>query len=259
MPHALRNGGHSLKSPRVGIATRLIKCCLWTTFFLGVGGCSSGSKAMLDTARLLYNSSADTPTPSYNPSYRYLRTTVNGRVIYMVLGYVDKRREGAVEVWYSSSGEVVRLLDGRLVGTTGLSTDWREVRFSAMPPWPAGAADAPDASATPSSDQRFVRERDLMPGYRFGIRDDVVRIAVAPPQKSALTVAPPASLRWFEERSTSRPAAASVPPARFAISESSGTPRVVYSEQCISSDLCMSFERWTPVTPAAGTPSSAGT
>jgi hypothetical protein len=212
---------------------------------------------MLETARLLYNSSADTPEPSYNPSYRYLRTAVNGRVIYMVLGYVDKRADGSVEVWYSNKGEVVRLRDGRLVGTTGLATDWRDVRYTSLPAWPTGGVDAP----APSSAQRFVRERDLMPGYRFGIRDDVVRTAIAPPRDSALVSVAPASLHWFEERSASSPAAASVPPARFAISisESSGTPRVVYSEQCISSDLCMSFERWTPSTPAAGTPSSAGT
>lgn len=221
---------------------------------------------MLDTARLLYKGSADSPPPAFNPSYRYLRTVINGRTIYMVLGYVDQRAEGPVEVWYSSSGEVVKLLDGRLVGTTGLATDWRDVRFPALPAWPAGAADAsaPSSSSASSpaaspSAQRFVRERDLMPGYRFGIRDDIVRTAVPPPQKSALTTASAASLRWFEERSASRPAEASVPPARFAISESSGTSRVVYSEQCISSDLCMSFERWTPATPAAGTPSGAGT
>ena len=50
-------------------------------------------------------------------------------VAFLVLGYVDTSSDGPVEVWYSGSGEVVRMRHGRVVGTTGLSTDWRAVRF----------------------------------------------------------------------------------------------------------------------------------
>jgi hypothetical protein len=205
---------------------------------------------MLDTARLLYRGGVpETAEPVFNPSYRYLKTSINGRVIYMVLGYVDKRADGPVEVWYSSAGEVIKLLNGHLAGTTGLNVDWRDVRFSSLPSWQGNAAQ-------PS---RYARERDLMPGYRFGVRDELVRTAIAPPKDSALSSTAAASLQWYEERSVSRPANLSLPTARFAVSAASGAPQVVYSEQCISSDLCMSFERWVPPTPAAGAPASAGT
>jgi len=246
---ALLKGGHSLKSPRVASATRLLERCLLATFFLGVGGCSSGTSAMLDSARLLYGGE-QIAQPNFNPSFRYLRTNVNGRVLFMVLGYIDQRSEGPVEVWYSGSGEVVRLLNGQLVGTTGLSLDWRDVRLANPPAWQAH---------TSSPTQTYVRERDLMPGYRFGIRDDIARMPITAPTDSALAGVPANSLRWYEERSVSRPATASIPPARFGVSFASGTPQVVYSEQCISRDLCMSFEQWTPPTPAANTPARAGT
>jgi len=168
-----------------------------------------------------------------------------------VLGYIDKRPEGAVEVWYSGNGEVVRLLDGRLVGTTGLSTDWREVRFSSLPAWTGDANGA--------APKTYQRERDMMPGYRFGIRDEIVRTPIAAPQQTALAGTAAASLRWYEERSVSHPASASLPPARFGVSQAGGAPRVVYSEQCISNNLCMSFEQWTPSPPAPVAAASAGT
>ncbi len=206
---------------------------------------------MLATARHIYSGAAAAPEPTFNPNYRYLRVIVGGQTVYMVLGYIDKRPEGAVEVWYSNAGEVVRLLDGRLVGTTGLTTDWREVRFSGLPAWTDAVHD--------SQPKSYRRERDMMPGYRFGVRDEVALAPIPAPQQAALAGMAPASLRWYEERSVSRPASASLPPARFGVLQAGGTPRVVYSEQCISNDLCMSFEQWTPSPPAPVAAASAGT
>lgn len=209
---------------------------------------------MLATARHIYSGKPAAPQPTFNPNYRYLRVATGDEAVFMVLGYIDQRPEGAVEVWYSGSGEVVRLLDGRLVGTTGLSTDWREVRFSGLPAWTADASSPPIAKT-------YQRQRDMMPGYRFGIRDEIVLTPIAAPQQAAVAGTAAASLRWYEERSVSRPATASLPPARFGVSQAGGTPRVVYSEQCISNDLCMSFEQWTPSSssPAPVAAASAGT
>ncbi|MDP9930309.1 hypothetical protein J2X90_000033 [Variovorax paradoxus] len=206
---------------------------------------------MLATARHIYGGGAATPEPVFNSNYRYLRVIVGGQTVYMVLGYIDKRPEGAVEVWYSNAGEVVRLLDGRIVGTTGLTTDWREVRFSRLPAW--------SEAVNASQPKTFERERDMMPGYRFGIRDEIVQTPIAAPQQAAVAGTAAASLRWYEERSVSRPSSASLPPARFGVSQAGGTPRVVYSEQCISNDLCMSFEQWTTSPPAPVAAASAGT
>lgn len=205
---------------------------------------------MLDTAKALYQGSAQEVPARFNPRFSYLRTQIGDRTIYMVLGYVDKNPDGPVEVWYSSSGEVIRLQNGRIVGTTGLALDWREVRFSGWPSW---------STQTSSEQQTYVRERDLMPGYRFGVRDEVTRTPIPTPRRTALSGTDANALRWYEERSLSRPAAASLPVARFGVVSREGRDVVVYSEQCISNSICMSFERWTPPTPAAGTAASAGT
>lgn len=197
---------------------------------------------MLATAASMVSRSSASLPPPQNSQYTYLRVHLGGREVYLALGYVDPLPEGPTEVWYSGSGEVVRMRQGRIVGTTGLSTDWRSVRFSAEPAWTAPASGGADVLA------RFTRERDLMPGYRAGVRDEIQRVAIAPPARSDLTPQYPAPLQWFEERSTTVPANAALPPARFAVTRIDGQPQVVYSEQCLTQDLCLSLERWKPAT-----------
>ncbi|MDP9903041.1 hypothetical protein [Variovorax ginsengisoli] len=204
---------------------------------------------MVDTVTTLYKGSPEPDASAFNPKFRYLRTVFNGKVFYLALGNTEQRPEGTVEVWYSGGGEVVRLLDGRVYSTSGLPVDWRQARFNPAPALPAWSTAA----------TRFVRERDVMPGYRFSIRDEVVRTPVAPPRSSGIKGTAAASLQWYEERSASTPAAASLPPALFAVSVASGAPQVIYSEQCLTTDLCMSFERWTPNSPVAANPTRSGT
>ncbi|MFT4268031.1 MAG: YjbF family lipoprotein [Xenophilus sp.] len=186
--------------------------------------------------------------PPQNSQFNYLRVHLGGGEAYLALGYVDPLPEGPTEVWYSGSGEVVRTRQGRIVGTTGLSTDWRSVRFSAEPPWAAPAGGA-EASA------HFTRERDLMPGYRAGIRDEIQRVAIARPAHSRMTQQYATPVQWFEERSTTLPASAALPPARFAVTRIDDQPQVVYSEQCLTQELCLSLERWKP---AGGAAAAAG-
>lgn len=193
---------------------------------------------MIDSIKQVYPKKNVEPPITFNPQYLYLRTVLNGQVNYLVLGYVDPRPEGPVEVWYSGAGEIVKLRDGHIVGTGGLPVDWLDAR--GVPP--------SSSSPMPST---YVRERDLMPGYRFGVRDQVTRVPVAPPAPGQTTLkgVQPSSLRWYEERSTSAQADGALPTARFAVSTGPGEPVVVYSEQCVTPDICLSFERWKPATP----------
>ncbi|MDP9902198.1 YjbF family lipoprotein [Variovorax ginsengisoli] len=199
---------------------------------------------MIDSLKHIYPTKNADPAAVFNPQYSYLRTVINGSVNYLVLGYVDPAPEGAVEVWYSSAGEVVKLRDGHLAGTAGLPANWLAVRH---------AQPMPPATTLPTANQpiTYARERDVMPGYRFGVRDQVTRVAVpAPaPGDTRLAGVPPSSLRWYEERSTSTRADGALPASRFAVSTGPGAPVVVYSEQCVTPDICLSFERWTPASP----------
>ncbi|WP_395348664.1 YjbF family lipoprotein [Variovorax sp. UC122_21] len=210
---------------------------------------------MLDTARALYGGQSSASSQAFNPNFAYLRADISGRTLYMVLGYLDQRPEGAVEVWYSGGGEVIRLLNGRLIGTTGLSTDWRAVRIANWPAWPTTASNAGSAPV-----QRYERERDVMPGYRFGINDEITRISIPAPSDSAIAGTDRSRCSGMRSAASRVRRARLFLPPDSGISNKTGTPVVIYSEQCISNNLCMSFERWTPPTPpAVGAPASAGT
>ena len=80
-------------------------------------------------------SSTTTATPALNPAYRYLRIQTGKRVAYFALGYVDPLPEGKVEVWYSGGKEVLKLLDGRMVGMVGTATEWLAVKLISPPAW----------------------------------------------------------------------------------------------------------------------------
>jgi hypothetical protein len=90
-----------------------------------------------------------------------------------------------------------------------------------------------------------------MPGYRTGVRDELVLRAVEPPRRSALVGIDPATLRWFEETlrargfSLLRSSAEVLPPARYAVDFSKDQPLVLYGEQCLARDLCFTWQRWS--------------
>ena len=168
-----------------------------------------------------------------NPNLRYLRVTVRSRVVLMVLGYVEPHPEGEIDTWYSSEGEVIRLQNGRIVGTGGLETDWRAVRTFSLPAWKDMAG---------RQDVTYRRERDEMPGYRFGIAERVSLSPVRVPANARLVGFPVSGLRWYEESVIGQ--SDGLPSARFALQASEGEPRVIYGEQCLSQNLCLAWQAW---------------
>ena len=189
-------------------------------------------------------------TARLNPDFRYLRATIDGRVALLVLGYVDQHPQGPIEVWYSAEREVLRLQNGRIVGATGLTTEWRNVSFPTLPSW--------SVLERTEGAFRWVRERDVMPGYRFGIRDPLALRVSTVPSKSALQGVDPKSLRWFEEltefdaRVKQRDEEKDLTPAIYAVAFSGSTEKVVYGEQCLTRTLCFSWQVW-PVTQQTAT------
>ena len=163
----------------------------------------------------------------FDPRYRYLRVTVNGRAVPMVLGFVDGPPSAPTDVWYSALHEVLRLRDGMLVGTAGMPVNWLDVSYSAWPTWSQTA-------------QVIRRSHDLQPGYRFGLRDTLRIEAISPPGSSQLTGVAPASLRWFKATDSTD--------HRQMLYAVRGTthPHVVYGEQCLDAKLCLTWQDWPP-------------
>ena len=198
-------------------------------------GCSTAGDAILQTLPYAYGSNPAVDKAKRNPHFRYLRVTTGAHVALLALGNIDHNPQGQIEVWYSAEKEVLRLQNGRIVGATGLTTEWRGVVLSGIRSWSSAARSGETSSWT--------RTRDVMPGYIYGVRDELSLRVVAPPQRSALQALDPHSLTWFEERVESGQGS-SLRPARYAVDFRGGRETVIYGEQCLSADLCLAWQRW---------------
>jgi len=207
-----------------------------------VWGCSTGSEAVLDTALSMRRASPD--TAKLNPSYRYLRVAVGGRIALLVLGYIEPHPQGPIEVWYSAEREVLKLQNGRVVGALGLTTEWRNVSVPALPDWGTLIAS--------SEPLHWTRTRDVMPGYRYGVEDRLTLTRIAPVGNSRLVGIDPASLTWFEETDAPTSGEVALPTVRYALDLRAISEPVVYGEVCLTKDLCFAWQRWPVAQTAAG-------
>lgn len=200
-------------------------------------GCttSPGSQALLDAFHYIHTGVPQEGSSSnLNPHFKYLRIQIYNRELFMTLGYVDTNPDDPVEVWYSASAEVMRLREGRLVGALmDTGTSWLSVSFADLPRW--------DQIGEQAS---FERNRDVSPGYQYGIREKMHIQRIPQPRDSRLTLIPASSLTWFEE---SVVGSGALPPARYGVDMTGVAPQVVYAEQCLSNDFCFSWQRWVPL------------
>lgn len=214
---------------------------------LGLGGCAASSSPLVQSFQALVNTGGtgvakDAIPDSPDARFSYLRVQVSGFPPgLMVLGYVDPHPAGPVEVWYSANRETLRLQNGRVIGIVGTQHDWSSVQFSSAPPaWPA----------LTEVGSIFTRERDEMPGYHFGIREQmkVQAWSAVPPvaMPTSLPADKAAGYRWYREsvQAQQGQAAPTLPDAWFAWGKHRGESQIVYSEQCLSPDFCLKLQRW---------------
>jgi hypothetical protein len=200
-----------------------------------LSACSSASTAMLDTARAALRGGSAAENVQLNPNFQYLRMTIGKRAAYVALGYTVQHPNGPIQVWYSGDLEVLRIQNGRIIGAIGVATEWRDVSISA-PTW--------TTAKTASEPLRVVRTKDVMPGYRFGARDDLALRPIPAPSGSSLQNEDPLALSWFEERMIGSTLETRLPAARYAVDFRGGRESVVYAEQCLSLELCFTWQRW---------------
>lgn len=177
------------------------------------------------------------------PGIRFLRVESDSGVSYLALGYLEGS-DGQREVWYSAQQQVLFLTGGRLSGSGGLSVDWASVRFGPVPDW----------GTVSESGAFYERERDVMPGYQFAVRERV-RVRRWSPLLTDAGFQPPKlpsglkpeSLTWFLEQAEpepgsrfARPAGGALPPAWFAVDLAApGNAAVAYSVQCLAPGVCL--------------------
>jgi hypothetical protein len=193
-----------------------------------LSGCR-GVNPVLDT---LLSDQGSEPSLRLSPAFEYLRVSVGKHVTVVVLG---ERQEVATpegldvhEYWYSSQREMLHLVNGRLHRAMGFTTEWRSNQGS-PPRW--------QVIQTARHEVPWSRELDVMPGYRYGQVDHLWIQPVPRPASAPREVATEAV--WFEEAvlSKTKDAKPWAFQQRFAVRDG----RVLYSEQCLAPDVCMTL------------------
>jgi Group 4 capsule polysaccharide lipoprotein gfcB, YjbF len=212
-------------------------------FLLTLAGCSLfDGNPVIETLRHVVPGGSEAERVEFDPGFRYLRVETGGNVIFMASDTPRIDTADTVDIWYSAGREVLRFRNGRLVAAVGLGTEWRGIVVQGLPTW------AEIASAT--QPVRWSRIRDVMPGYRYGVHDALVLQGIPPPDDSQLKGIDPYSLTWYEERldaqntGTHSRGDEELPPARYALDTRNAGETVVYGEQCLSAELCFSWQRW---------------
>ena len=206
----------------------------WVFYGLGLALLSAcGHTPVTRTLAQAFDTGPNIDQQPLNPRLDYLRVSLNGRVALMVLGYREQTEQGPVDTWYSSEGEVLKLQNGRIVSTMGLVLDWRDVRYQNLPSWP---------EVTANTQHVFVRVRDQMPKYRFGISEQISFYPIAPPKDAKLAGILADQLRWFEEKVV--PSPHGLASARFGLHTHGGMTQVIYGEQCLTESMCIAWQKW---------------
>jgi len=178
-----------------------------------------------------------TQTAPLNPAYRYLRVELAGAApALLVLGYLDPHPDGAVEVWYSASKEVIKVQQGRIVGTAGLPVNWANVRFDApLPTW----------EQVRVASQTTLRVRDQMPGYRYNLQNRLTLQAHVGLPAIELPATLPRLVaqqyQWYRESAVDGNGD-ELPVSWYGVDLRQGT--VMFSMQCLGPDLCLRMQRW---------------
>lgn len=107
------------------------KLCLLVVITLTsgfLGGCSSQSDAAWKTIQMGFkNVATQIEKAPLKNNLIYLRVNINGLEVLLVKGYVDPSPFGPVDVWYSSDGSVLRIQQGKYLGSVGFDQNWYEV------------------------------------------------------------------------------------------------------------------------------------
>jgi len=197
-----------------------------------LGGCASGFDAAASTIGQAWSARTALPAPSeLNPNFQYLWVNANGTQAYLALGGVEPHPQGPIEVWFSARSEILRLQNGRIVGSTGMPVNWSNVNLNFN-----------------HQGTQYIRQRDETPGYRFGIKDQFTI------QES--NVVPAHVLTRFQKMQAMGARAFTPTVWREDISQRGPEIRVglaappngqgfvaVYGEQCLSAALCLIWQR----------------
>ncbi len=201
-----------------------------------LAGCEGFNPVTDTAAHFIRNSKVGSKAEVFSPGFEYLEVEWQGRISSMALGYRNTNDSLVTEHWYSGHGEMVKLVNGRIVQVLGMTN---EVRSS--------VAKAPEWSELLS--HRFqvvwVQTKDAMPLYRYGLQEFVISRQVSP-TKAETNLAPSAS-NWVLEEVKGKKLSGStwIYEQKFALTNNT----VIYSEQCVAPSMCFKLKPLGVVVP----------
>jgi hypothetical protein len=188
---------------------------------------------------------------SLQPGFEYLWVSFDGKASVMALGAREMRGAAVHEHWYNGQGEMLHLVNGRVQQALGFTHELRQQTGMAPPAWSSfGAALGQTLGQALGQGQTirpvtWSRQLDVMPGYRFGVKEFVVSRSEAEPAR--LPEGVPAGAQWVADEVQGKKANGSpwVYAQRFAVAND----RVVYSEQCLAPVVCLKLRPLGVVVP----------
>lgn len=205
---------------------------LWAVLVLQ--GCSSGMRAIGDTLVYAVSPQKRVDAAALNPKFEYLRLESNGHVAMLALGY---READGTEVYYSGAAETLHIRNGRVIRFTSHFRSF-EVHYASVVDSTLWMFDNRSQSIV------YDRHIDEQPHHRFSQPQRVTfSRAIAAPEKTNLRGIDPKTLNWFQERI--RPGDGDGFPSVYAVNARGPIPMVVYSEQCMTAQFCITLQRWS--------------
>jgi|GEM_PF-4887596 len=232
-------------------------------------GCSSQSDAAWKTIQMGFrNETSQIEKAPLKNNLSYLRVNINGLDVLLVKGYIDSGSNGLVDVWYSSDGSVLRIQEGRYVGSFGFDQNWQEVFRNDAPSFnmllnSAMSSPIKLSSALDQNPKKYFSAQSYiaMPSYKAMRDERISTIVLAPvlPESSATPATIPRSFKnylankeliWISE--TPQPNDIFKKKgdsfAWYGFLKTKGGFVQVIGQQCLSKDFCITWTPW-PVQP----------
>jgi hypothetical protein len=227
---------------------------------LNLQACSTASDAALKTAKSAFlNTSSLIEQSTLNPQFSYLRVNVAGLDALMVKGYIDKDEKGPIDVWYSSDGSLLRLQQGRYLGSVGFDTNWQNVSYQNTQSLNKMMAefDRPNQSPKLSSlrgfyaseQYYFSRSHSEMPSYKTVLNERLsAHVSKDTPSNIPKTMQSYLSgkdLIWVNEQITqSNSGALPKTQSWYGFQKLTNQYELVIGQQCLTTTFCITWMPW---------------
>ena len=200
---------------------------------LVLAGCH-GFNPVIDTASHFWAGMAQ--KDSFYPGFEYLEVEWQGRKAAMALGYRESKGTQVNEHWYSGQGEMIKLVNGRLVQVLGMTKEVRHVS-GASPVW--------EDLLMHRSPVVWSQTKEVMPLYRYGLQEYFLS-QQSTPTASDRAIASEATAWVVEEvKSKTEKGTSWIYQQKFALVGN----KVIYSEQCVAPEMCFKLRPLGVVVP----------